>query len=354
MHRVPKGTEELNLTALRSGLRPGRTDSASLDGATGDKRRRCHERQGADTEGLSRTGSRSREVPGQVPRAARRPSSPAPTPRSERLYTPSTWRAGTIGPTSGLPGEYPYTRGVQNTMYRGRFWTMRQYAGFGTAEEIEPALPATCSSRARPGSRVAFDLPTQIGLRLRPPAAPAARWARSAWPSTRSRDMEILFDGIPLDKVSTSMTINATGRRPAGHVHGGGREAGRRRATSSAAPSRTTSSRSTSPAAPTSSRPRPRMRLITDIFAYCAERRARSGTPSPSPATTSARPARPRCRRWPSPSPTASPTSRPPSRPGLDVDDFAAAALLLLQRPQRPPRGGGQVPRRPPACGRGS
>lgn len=108
----------------------------------------------------------------------------------------------------GFPGMYPYTRGVQPTMYRGRFWTMRQYAGFGTAEESNRRYKYLLS-QGQTGLSVAFDLPTQMGYDSDHPMA-TGEVGRVGVAIDTLRDMEILFDGIPLDKVSTSMTINAT------------------------------------------------------------------------------------------------------------------------------------------------
>ncbi len=108
----------------------------------------------------------------------------------------------------GFPGEYPFTRGVQPTMYRGRFWTMRQYAGFGTAEESNRRYKYLLS-QGQTGLSVAFDLPTQMGYDSDHPMA-AGEVGRVGVAIDSLADMEILFDGIPLDKVSTSMTINST------------------------------------------------------------------------------------------------------------------------------------------------
>ncbi|AEM79678.1 methylmalonyl-CoA mutase [Thermoanaerobacter thermohydrosulfuricus] len=107
----------------------------------------------------------------------------------------------------GFPGEYPYTRGVQPTMYRGKFWTMRQYAGFGTAEESNKRFKYLLS-QGQTGLSVAFDLPTQIGYDSDHPMA-EGEVGKVGVAIDSLYDMEILFDGIPLDKVSTSMTINA-------------------------------------------------------------------------------------------------------------------------------------------------
>ncbi|HEX8198716.1 MAG TPA: methylmalonyl-CoA mutase family protein [Pyrinomonadaceae bacterium] len=108
----------------------------------------------------------------------------------------------------GAPGEFPYTRGVRRNMYRGRFWTMRQYAGFATAEESN-ARYKYLLSQGTTGLSVAFDLPTQIGLDSDDSLA-AGEVGKVGVAIDSLDDMLRLFDGIPLDTVSTSMTINAT------------------------------------------------------------------------------------------------------------------------------------------------
>lgn len=123
-----------------------------------------------------------------------------------RLYTPLD-TAGDYMDKVGLPGEFPYTRGVQQTMYRGRFWTMRQYAGFGNAEESN-ARYKYLLAQGQTGLSIAFDLPTQIGYDSDHPLA-AGEVGKVGVAIDSMADMEVLFDGIPLDKVSTSMTINA-------------------------------------------------------------------------------------------------------------------------------------------------
>lgn len=107
----------------------------------------------------------------------------------------------------GFPGEFPYTRGVQSTMYRGRFWTMRQYAGFGDAEESNKRYHYLLNS-GQTGLSVAFDLPTQIGYDSDDPLC-KGEVGKVGVAIDSLKDMEILFNGIPVDKVSTSMTINA-------------------------------------------------------------------------------------------------------------------------------------------------
>lgn len=108
----------------------------------------------------------------------------------------------------GSPGEFPYTRGVRRNMYRGRFWTMRQYAGFATARESNERYKYLLS-QGTTGLSVAFDLPTQIGLDSDDPLA-LGEVGKVGVAIDSIEDMLTLFDGIPLDRVSTSMTINAT------------------------------------------------------------------------------------------------------------------------------------------------
>src|SRR5918998_1691920 len=108
----------------------------------------------------------------------------------------------------GFPGAYPYTRGIQPTMYRGRQWTIRQYAGFGTAAESNQRYRYLLSQGVT-GLSVAFDLPTQMGYDSDHSLA-AGEVGRVGVAIDSVEDMAELFDGIPLDRVSTSMTINAT------------------------------------------------------------------------------------------------------------------------------------------------
>ena len=133
----------------------------------------------------------------------------------ERLYLPTgdvaqdSAVAQTYAEKLGFPGQFPYTRGVQPTMYRGRLWTMRQYAGFSTAEESNKRYRYLLAQGST-GLSVAFDLPTQIGYDSDAPEA-LGEVGRVGVAIDSLADMETLFDGIPLDQVSTSMTINATG-----------------------------------------------------------------------------------------------------------------------------------------------
>ena len=124
------------------------------------------------------------------------------------LYTPEDLDGFDYDSDVGYPGEFPYTRGVQPNMYRGRLWTMRQYAGFASPEESNRRYRYLLEE-GQTGLSVAFDLPTQMGYDSDHPLA-SGEIGRTGVPISSLADMEVLFHGIPLDKVSTSMTINAT------------------------------------------------------------------------------------------------------------------------------------------------
>ena len=124
------------------------------------------------------------------------------------VYTPAAMGEWDPAADLGMPGEYPFTRGVQATMYRSRFWTMRQYAGFATAAETNERFRYLLE-QGQTGLSVAFDLPTQMGYDSDAPEA-AGEVGRVGVPVSSLADMETLFAGIPLGTVSTSMTINAT------------------------------------------------------------------------------------------------------------------------------------------------
>ena len=126
----------------------------------------------------------------------------------KRVYTPVDHDSSAYLEQLGFPGQFPYTRGVYPTMYRGRPWTMRQYAGFGTAAESN-ARYKFLLERGQKGLSVAFDLPTQIGYDSDHPMA-AGEVGKVGVAIDSLQDMETLFNGIPLDQVTTSMTINAT------------------------------------------------------------------------------------------------------------------------------------------------
>lgn len=125
----------------------------------------------------------------------------------DRLYTPLDIANVDYLTDLGFPGEYPLVRGVYTTMYRARLWTMRQYAGFGTAEQTNKRFKYLLD-RGQTGLSVAFDFPTQVGYDCDHPLS-LGEVGKVGVSASTLKDMEILFNGIPLDKVTTSMTINA-------------------------------------------------------------------------------------------------------------------------------------------------
>ena len=122
------------------------------------------------------------------------------------VYTPADVPGGYLEQL-GFPGAFPYTRGIQPTMYRGRLWTMRQYAGFGTAAETNVRFRYLLE-QGQTGLSTAFDLPTQMGYDS-DDAMALGEVGKTGVAIDSLEDMETLFDGIPLDQVTTSMTINA-------------------------------------------------------------------------------------------------------------------------------------------------
>jgi methylmalonyl-CoA mutase, N-terminal domain len=126
----------------------------------------------------------------------------------ERVYTEESLRGWEPEAALGYPGEFPYTRGIYPSMYRGRLWTMRQYAGFGSAAESNQRYRYLLS-KGQSGLSVAFDLPTQIGMDSDHPLA-LGEVGKVGVAIDSLEDMEALFEGIPLERVSTSMTINST------------------------------------------------------------------------------------------------------------------------------------------------
>ncbi len=183
----------------------------------------------------------------------------------KRLYTPDDVEAD-YDADLGFPGDYPFTRGVQPTMYRSRLWTMRQYAGYATAEESN-ARYRYLLEQGQTGLSVAFDLPTQIGYDADDPMA-EGEVGKVGVSISSIHDMARLFDQIPLDKVSTSMTINApaavllalyiaVGKRQ-------GVEESKLRGTVQNDILKEYIARGTYIFPP-----KPSMRLITDLFAYC-------------------------------------------------------------------------------------
>jgi methylmalonyl-CoA mutase N-terminal domain/subunit len=184
----------------------------------------------------------------------------------ERVY------AGGDGSASrdvGRPGEYPFTRGIYPTMYRGRLWTMRQYAGYATAEESNRRFRYLLQ-QGQTGLSIAFDLPTQMGYDSDHPLA-EAEVGKVGVAIDSLADMEVLLDGIPLDRVSTSMTINATAAVLLCMYQAVAERQG-------VAPDRIDGTTQNDILKEYIARgtyiypPGPSMRLVTDTFAYCAER----------------------------------------------------------------------------------
>ncbi|MBI2248122.1 MAG: methylmalonyl-CoA mutase family protein [Armatimonadetes bacterium] len=169
----------------------------------------------------------------------------------------------------GFPGEYPFTRGIYPTMYRGRLWTMRQYAGFGTAEESNERYRYLLS-QGQTGLSIAFDLPTQMGYDSDHPMA-EAEVGKVGVAIDSLADMEVLLRGIPLGQVSTSMTINATASiLLAMYVAVGEQQdvpVSQLAGTTQNDILKEYIARGTYIYPP-----RPSLRLITDLFAYCADR----------------------------------------------------------------------------------
>ncbi|MGB4573136.1 MAG: methylmalonyl-CoA mutase family protein, partial [Rectinemataceae bacterium] len=186
----------------------------------------------------------------------------------ERLYSPEDLEGRDYMADLGLPGEYPYTRGVQGSMYRGRLWTMRQYAGFASAEESN-ARYKYLLAQGQTGLSVAFDLPTQIGYDS-DHALAAGEIGKVGVAIDSLADMETLFGGIPLDKVSTSMTINA----PAAVLLAMYIAVAEKQGVSAEKLDGTIQNDILKEYVARGTYifpPAPSMRLITDIFAYCAK-----------------------------------------------------------------------------------
>jgi methylmalonyl-CoA mutase N-terminal domain/subunit len=183
------------------------------------------------------------------------------------LYTAADVAALDEDRDLGRPGEFPFTRGVQATMYRSRFWTMRQYAGFATAEETNQRFRYLLA-QGQTGLSVAFDLPTQMGYDSDAPAA-EGEVGRVGVPISSLADMAVLVDGLPLGDVSTSMTINATApillALYVAAAEGQGVERARISGTTQNDILKEYIARGTYIFPP-----RPSMRLVTDVFEFCA------------------------------------------------------------------------------------
>jgi methylmalonyl-CoA mutase, N-terminal domain len=183
------------------------------------------------------------------------------------LYTPADVSDLDEDRDLGRPGEFPFTRGVQPTMYRSRFWTMRQYAGFATAEETNRRF-LYLLDHGQTGLSVAFDLPTQMGYDSDAPAA-EGEVGRVGVPISSLADMAVLLDGLPLGDVSTSMTINATAPILLALYVAAAEAQGVERASISG----TTQNDILKEYIARGTYifpPRPSMRLVTDVFEFCA------------------------------------------------------------------------------------
>ena len=193
----------------------------------------------------------------------------------DTVYTPEDLPDFDYTRDLGYPGEYPFTRGVQPNMYRGRIWTIRQYSGFGTAEETNQRYRYLLE-QGQTGLSVAFDLPTQIGYDSDHPLA-RGEVGKVGVAIDSLNDMEILLQDIPLDKVSTSMTINATAPILLAMYIALGKKQG-------IEPAKLNGTTQNDILKEYIARgthifpPRPSMRLTTDIFAYCAEQVPRWNT----------------------------------------------------------------------------
>jgi methylmalonyl-CoA mutase N-terminal domain/subunit len=186
----------------------------------------------------------------------------------ERLYTPDGDVLEKYEQKLGFPGLYPFTRGVQPTMYRGRFWTMRQYAGFATAEESN-ARYRYLLEQGTTGLSVAFDLPTQIGYDS-DAGESTGEVGKVGVAIDSLADMETLLEGIPLDKISTSMTINSTAAILLAMYIAVGEKQG-------VSPAQLNGTIQNDILKEYIARgtyrfpPKPSLRLISDIFAYCTK-----------------------------------------------------------------------------------
>ncbi|WP_431799006.1 acyl-CoA mutase large subunit family protein [Halobacillus andaensis] len=184
------------------------------------------------------------------------------------LYTPEDSNTEQYDEQLGYPGQYPYTRGIQPTMYRSRYWTMRQYAGFGSASETNKRFRYLLD-QGQTGLSVAFDLPTQIGYDSDDPMA-EGEVGKVGVAIDSLKDMEVLFDQIPLNEVSTSMTINA----PASILLAMYIAVGEKQGVKAEALTGTIQNDILKEYIARGTYiypPKPSMRLITDIFAYCQQ-----------------------------------------------------------------------------------
>ena len=252
----------------------------------------------------------------------------------ERLYSPLDWqatapagegqllsitsatrcaRAPVRGRTSialrdvGYPGSPPFTRGIHPTGYRTRLWTMRMFAGFGSAEDTNERFHQLLNA-GQTGLSIAYDMPTLYGYDTDDPEA-EGEFGTCGVAVSSLADMEVLLDGLPLDRISTSMTINS----PAAPIWAMYIAAAEKRGFPRAQLEGTTQNDILKEFVAQKEflfPPEPSIRLVTDTIEFGTRELPQAGTRSRFLATTSARPARPRSRSSPSPSPTAWPTSK--------------------------------------------
>ena len=265
----------------------------------------------------------------------------------DTVYTPEDVGEAGSDDRLGLPGEYPFTRGVQPNTYRGRLWTMRQYAGLTSPAESNRRYRYLLE-QGQTGLSVAFDLPTQMGYDSDHPLA-VGEVGRAGVPISSLADMERLFDGIPLDGVSTSMTINATASILLALYVVAAKKQGVKPASLEGTLQndilKEYIARGTYIYPP-----KPSMRLVTDVFGYSSREAPRWNTISISGyhmreagatavqelAFTFA---------------NAIAYVQAAVDSGLDVDDFGGQAFLLLRGPEQPAGGSGEVPRGPQDVG---
>lgn len=186
----------------------------------------------------------------------------------DRIYTSSEIRNFDYLHDLGFPGEYPFTRGVYPTLYRARLWTMRQYAGFGTAEQTNQRFKYLLE-HGQTGLSVAFDFPTQVGYDCDHPMA-LGEVGKVGVSASSLRDMETLFNGIPLDKVTTSMTINAPANVLLAMYVAVGAEQGVPQAKLGGTVQNDVLKEYVARGMYIFP-PKPSMRMITDIFEYCSQ-----------------------------------------------------------------------------------
>ena len=276
--------------------------------------------------------------------SCRRPSRGSRTSRSTRPENVDIDYDATLG----YPGVYPFTRGVYPSMYRGKLWTMRQFAGFGTAEETNERFRYLLE-HGQTGLSTAFDMPTLMGYDS-DHARSLGEVGREGVAIDSLADMETLFSGIPLGEVSTSMTINSPGGDAARVLRLRRRAAGRAARQSSAGPIQTDILKEYIAQKEWIFPPEPSMRLVVDMIEFCAQEMPRwhpisiSGYHIREAGSNAAQ-------ELAFTLADGFAYVEAAVERGLDVDDFAPRLSVLLQRAPRLLRGDREVPRRPPDLG---